>query len=252
MDELPVLWHLKVSNYNEKARWALDYKRVAHRRRALIPGRHQEAAKELSGGSTTPVLVLDGQGIGDSTRIIDALEGRHPDPSLYPPDPAERRRALELEDFFDEQLGAYVRLLFLYHALPDAKLMLGAFVPDLAGPSLGLARITFPAARRRVRRLFDINPRTVAEAYAKIGAAGTRFRSELQPGGYLTGAGFSVADLTLAALIAPVLAPPEFPYPQPQRGHPRLASLRDALAQDGILEWGQEMYALHRGTSAEV
>src|SRR5205823_2996625 len=25
-EALPVLWHLKVSNYNEKARWALDYK----------------------------------------------------------------------------------------------------------------------------------------------------------------------------------------------------------------------------------
>jgi hypothetical protein len=25
---LPVVWHLKVSSYNEKPRWALDYKRV--------------------------------------------------------------------------------------------------------------------------------------------------------------------------------------------------------------------------------
>jgi len=23
-EDVPVLWHLKVSNYNEKARWALD------------------------------------------------------------------------------------------------------------------------------------------------------------------------------------------------------------------------------------
>ena len=33
----PVLWQIKVSHYNEKARWALDYKRVPHKRRAPLP-----------------------------------------------------------------------------------------------------------------------------------------------------------------------------------------------------------------------
>ena len=28
----PVLWHFTVSHYNEKARWALDFKRVRHLR----------------------------------------------------------------------------------------------------------------------------------------------------------------------------------------------------------------------------
>jgi hypothetical protein len=26
----PVLWHISFSNFNEKARWALDYKQIAH------------------------------------------------------------------------------------------------------------------------------------------------------------------------------------------------------------------------------
>ena len=46
---VPVLWHLKVSNYNEKARWALDYKRIPHVRRAAAPGRHRAIAKGLTG-----------------------------------------------------------------------------------------------------------------------------------------------------------------------------------------------------------
>src|SRR5687767_4386381 len=78
--ESRVLWHLKVSHYNEKARWALDYKRLPHVRRAAVPGRHHKIAEELTGGSTFPVLVLDGEAIGDSTRIIEALERRCPDP----------------------------------------------------------------------------------------------------------------------------------------------------------------------------
>src|SRR5690349_16835365 len=102
----PVLWHIKVSNYNEKARWALDYKRVAHRRRDPMPGAHTLIALALTRRTATfPVLQIDGRAIGDSTRIIAALEERFPDPPLYPTDPAERRRALELEEFFDQDLG---------------------------------------------------------------------------------------------------------------------------------------------------
>src|SRR5215210_6348174 len=92
----PVLWHLKVSNYNEKARWALDFKGVPHVRRAVIPGRHEKVARRLAGGETFPVLELDGRAIGDSTDIIGELERRIPDPPLYPDDPEERTRALEL------------------------------------------------------------------------------------------------------------------------------------------------------------
>jgi len=176
---VPVLWHLKVSNYNEKARWALDYKRVAHVRRAVVPGRHRRVAERLSGGRTLPVLVLDGEALGDSTRIIETLERRHPQPPLYPRDPIERQRALELEDYFDEELGPCCRLLFLDQALPDTRLMLGAFAPDLTGVPLLAARARFPLMRRRIRTQFAISAASVARAYDTLQAAGERFRTAL-------------------------------------------------------------------------
>src|SRR6266480_584462 len=78
-EDLPVLWHLKVSHYNEKARWALDYKGIPHIRRAAMPGLHRRTARRLSGGRTFPILVLDGTAVGDSTQIIAALEDRYPE-----------------------------------------------------------------------------------------------------------------------------------------------------------------------------
>jgi glutathione S-transferase len=251
-EDLPILWHLKVSNYNEKARWALDYKQVAHRRRAAVPGRHRVIARKLAGVGTLPVLILGGRAIGDSSQIIQELERRYPEPPLYPPEPTQRRRALELEEFFDEELGPHARLLFLHHSLVDSKLMLGAFVPDLRGRRYALARIVFPAVRRQVKAEFGINRDSVVRAYEKLAAAGECFRRELQPSGYLVGRTFSVADLTLAALIAPLVAPPEFPYPQPQRRHTLLTPLRESLAAEGLLYWARDMYARHRGRSAEV
>ena len=105
-----MLWQLEISHYNEKVRWALDYKRVPHIRRSLLPGFHAWKAEHLTGDtSTTPVLTIDGQSIGDSTRIIAALEERWPEPPLYPLDAAQRQRALELEEFFDEELGPHIR-----------------------------------------------------------------------------------------------------------------------------------------------
>ena len=249
---VPVLWHLKVSHYNEKARWALDYKAVPHVRRAAVPGQHRSIAAKLTGGRTFPVLELNGEVIGDSTRIIRALEHRYPEPPLYPADPDERRRALELEDYYDEELGPASRLLFLYHALPDTGLMLGAFAPDLTGVRRLMARVTFPRLRPRVAAGFGVDEESAALAFDRLREAGDRLRAELQPSGYLVGDGFTVADLTLAALLAPLVAPEQFPYPQPQRGHPRLAPVREALEASGLTEWAREMYARHRGRSAEV
>jgi glutathione S-transferase len=251
-DDTPILWHLKVSNYNEKARWALDYKGIPHIRRAAVPGQHAKLARRLTGKNTFPVLVLDGEAIGDSTRIIETLERRWSEPPLYPADPTRRQEALELEDFFDEELGAYSRLLALHSMLPDPDLMLSAFTPDLKSGRRVAARAMYPLIRRRVTADFGIDERSVALAEGRCRTACERFRAELEPSGYLVGDRFTVADLTLAALVAPLLAPEQFPYPQPQRGHPRLASVRDLLEENGTGEWTREIYARHRGESAEI
>ncbi len=70
----PVLWHLPISHYNEKARWALDYKGVEHRRRPVPPPAHMAVAYAVTRGRgyTVPLLQLDGRAISDSTAIIAA------------------------------------------------------------------------------------------------------------------------------------------------------------------------------------
>ena len=249
---LPVLWHLKVSPYNEKARWALDYKRIPHVRRAETPGRHPRIAKRLAGGRTFPVLELDGEVLGDSTRIIEALERRQPKPPLYPSDPEERRRALEIEDFFDEEFGPHERRLVFHHMLPHPRLLLSTFAPDLHGVRRSVARAMYPQVRRRIVGDFGIDDAGIELAWKKFRAGGERFAHELQANGYLVGDGFSVADLSVASILAPVVAPEQFPYPQPQRGHPVFADLRTALDEYGAFEWTREIYARHRPQSAEV
>jgi glutathione S-transferase len=85
-----------------------------------------------------------------------------------------------------------------------------------------------------------------------VRAALDRLEAELQPSGYLVGDRFSVADLTAAALLAPVVFPPEFPYAPPGPLPAPVVRWRDAFVGRRALRWVAEMYRRHRGTSAEI
>lgn len=249
----PVLWHFEVSHFNEKARWALDYKGIAHKRRPLLPGLHVLPVLRLTRQNQVPVLVLDGnKPIHDSTRIIEALEEGWPDPPLYPSDRAGRERALELEDFFDEQLGPYVRRAMFYDVLPDSAYSSRMFAGTAGAAWQAIYRAMFPLTRALMRTAMNINAGSAAIAFDKTVAALDRLEREIRPSGYLVGDRFSVADLTAAALLAPVLDAPEFPYPLP---HPRPDAYRRFVASFGQREaftWARHIYARHRGRSAET
>src|ERR671930_2083695 len=144
----PVLWHFTVSHFNEKVRWALDFKRVPHVRRALLPGSHLLRIWRMTGQTAVPVLVLDGRPIHDSTRIIEALERAYPEPSLYPRNELERRRALELEDFFDEELGPSLRATLVHDQfVHDPDLTAAVFTVGMGRSSRRTLRVLSPVFR---------------------------------------------------------------------------------------------------------
>jgi glutathione S-transferase len=251
---IPILWHLDISHFNEKARWALDYKRIPHERRSVFPGTQLVRARMLRGGtSTLPVIDIDGKRIGDSTKIIEELERRWPDPPLYPADPDERRRALELEDFFDEHCAHELRRVIFDPFLDDPDLMAEATGADRRRGS-SVLNVLYPVVNRAVRQKYTVNPESAAEARETVVAAMNRIESERGASGYLVGESFSVADLTAAAILSPLVRPPEFPYHQvdPERDPEDLKRWRDGLVDRPAFKYVLDMYARHRGTSAEV
>jgi glutathione S-transferase len=252
---VPVLWQLQISHYVEKVRWTLDYKEVPHIRRSLLPGLHALKTRHLTGDtSTAPVLTLDGRSIGDSTRIIALIEERWPHPPLYPEDPAQRRRALELEEFFDEQLGPHIRRAFYQALLPHPELVVPLFTQGRPPAARALLRAGFPMLRAAMRRRFEINGESAANSRAMMIAAIDRLEGEISASGYLVSESFTVADLTAAALLYPVARPAEFPYPMvadddlPASWRNFLAS----LARRPGVKWVTEIYRRHRGRPAEL
>lgn len=250
---VPVLWQLELSHYNEKVRWALDYKRIPHVRRSLLPGLHALKARRLTGDTaTTPVLTLDGRSIGDSTRIIAAIEERWPQPPLYPDDGAQQRRALELEEYFDEELGPDIRRAAYHELLAHPDLVIPLFTHGQLLPARTLFRAAFPVLRAGMRRALQINAGAAAASREKTVAAMDRLEAGIGPSGYLVGDSFTVADLTAAALFYPVVRPPEFPYPSVSDPPASAREFLDSLSRRPGAEWVAEVYRRHRSPSAEV
>jgi glutathione S-transferase len=250
--DTPLLWHIPLSHFSEKVRWALDYKAITHRRRVLGAD-YLIRAWRATGHGTLPVLFLDGRPFGDSTRIIEALEERYPEPALYPRDAGARQRALALEDYFDEQLGAAVRAAMvtpLFRHDPDLALrVLTTGMPEKAYKRLRpLVRI-FPAFYRFRHKISDAS---LEADRATVAAALDRVEQERQGRAYLVGDAFTVADLTAAAMLSPLAQPPEIQYPLRIERPPYLQEYRDAVMRHPAAQWTLEVYRQHRGRSAEV
>ena len=250
---LPVLWHFTVSHFNEKARWALDFKRVPHVRRALLPGFHFPKILRMTGQTAVPVLALDGRPIHDSTRIIEALERAFPEPALYPRNEPGRRRALALEDFFDEEVGHAVRTAIVGPLFAHDPVSAGNVLTTGMGPGARRAvRAVLPAFRAFYKLRHGIDDAAIAAAPARLRAGLDRIVAELGPSGHLVGDAFSVADLTAAALFSPIVLPPEFPYPPPEPRPRHVLALRASLEGHPAFRWVLETYRRYRGTSAAI
>jgi glutathione S-transferase len=250
--DTPLLWHIPLSHFSEKVRWALDYKGIAHQRRVLGSD-YLIQVWRATGQGKLPVLWLDGQAIADSTRIIAALEQRYPKPPLYPRDTATRQRALALEDDLDETLGPALR----------ASLMTPLFRND---PDIALRVLTTGMggeAYRRLRPLVRIFPafyrfrHKISESNLErdriiVSAALDRIEQVRQNRAYLVGEAFSVADLTAAALMGVLLQPPELQYPLKVELPLYLQDYRATLLRHPAVQWAAGIYRLHRGHSVEV
>ncbi len=250
----PTLWHISISHYSEKVRWALDHKRIPHRRRAVpIPGAHIPASLWLTHGAnrTFPVLEIDGRRIGDSTEIIAALERRFPDPPLYPADPAQRHRALELEDFFDEELGPHTRLLAFHELGKDRERFEAVIARTAPGPIARLGSGAAGYARTFTGLRYGVRSEEAAEvARGKIVNALDRLEVELGSGEHLVGERFGVADLAAAALFYPLVLPDGAPLAGDEPLPQSLARFRAPLEERSGYRWVEETYRRHRALVA--
>ncbi|HET9989713.1 MAG TPA: glutathione S-transferase C-terminal domain-containing protein, partial [Kofleriaceae bacterium] len=165
---------------------------------------------------TVPVLVAGDTVLTDSTDIVAWCDAHQPG-TLVPDDPAHRDEALALEDDFDRQLGPATRRWGYAQLIDEPRVVpyLGSRVPRWQALGLRVAR---PLAMRTIKRGLNVTPDGIARSLVKIEDAFARVGARLADGRrYLVGDRFTVADLTFAALAAPVLLPDQLDVGLPPR-----------------------------------
>ena len=244
-----VLHMFPASHFNEKARWALDWKAVKHRRIAYLPGPHVPQIRRLSGQAQTPVLVLGDDVIAGSAQIIDALERAVPERPLYPAAPELRARALEHQRHCDEEVGPAVRTA-VFSVLIDEPAFLGAiFAGRQPLAKRVLYRALLPLAKPMIAKGNGVDPANVARAIARTERALDETERLVAATGQIIGDAFSVADLATAALLAPLANPSHPDMARPTPVPARMAELYARFEKHPALDWVRDQYARHRPPS---
>jgi len=214
----PQLVTIPISHYCEKARWALDRAGIAFDERPHLPGLHRVAVRRAGGGSTAPVLRCPGgEVVADSAGIIAWADARvAPARRLIPEEPDVAREALALAAELDERFGPDTRR-WIYHELRGRRDLATAYLTDgVPGWQRATLRVTYPSVQRAVIKILDITPATAAASEREMRSVLDAIAARLADGRrYLVGDRFTTADLTFAALAAPLIVPPQYGRPLP-------------------------------------
>ncbi|QDU66389.1 glutathione S-transferase family protein [Engelhardtia mirabilis] len=217
---------IPISHYCEKARWALDRAGVDYVEDAHLPALSARLTRKAGGKATTPVLVAPEGVLSDSADIVRYADERAPaDLRLLPTDGAERRVQESLEAELNDVFGPHARRLAYSFVLDTPALLVEctrgrvpAFEhllfrtlrPVFLGVLVRYLKITEEGAERSRGTVLELLDRTDA------------LLADGRPN--LFGERFGIADLTFAALAAPLVLPPEHPggMPPVERCSPRL------------------------------
>lgn len=238
------LYQFPISHYCEKARWALAYKGLDYRMKNLLPGLHIKKARNMTGHTTLPILVHDGNVMDESSEIITYLDSTFPAKPLTPDDPGLMQEALEWERYADEKIGVHVRRVCYHTLLEYPDIVIPFFTVN--GPWYGnfLLKRMFPKMRQSMRKLMNINSTSAAKSREILDLATDRVFSHLQAREFLVGDQFTRADLAVASLLAPLSMPAKYGLQWPERYPEELNELIDSYAAK--LRWVDKMYEVNR------
>jgi glutathione S-transferase len=209
---------IPISHFCEKARWGLDRAGVSYRERAHVQVFHRFAVKRAGGGLTAPVLVWDGRVLPDSSDILEALDSEAPpDRRLYPEDEGTAAEVRALEDDYDEGLGPEGRRWMYFEMRGRRRLATEYGLQGVPSWQRRSFPYLYPVATRIIDHVLEVTPETAAASEKAVNATFDQVAERLSDGRpYLCGERFTAADLTFAALAAPLVMPPEYGVTLPQ------------------------------------
>jgi glutathione S-transferase len=227
---------IPISHYCEKARWALDRAGHDYVEERHVQGPSRLVSRRAGGTGTLPVLVTPLGNLVDSDDILVWA-----DPSLRARDPEVNA----LSRWLDDNLGLPDRRLIYAHMLANKDALMAFNNHGVPRHEAFVLSAFFAGIAPWAAKQLDANPGTIERDEALTRHAFDAVATMLEDGRpYLFGDAFTAADLTFAALSAPVTAPPGYgtPLPTPEQAPPAVASLVARFREHPAGEFALRMY----------
>jgi glutathione S-transferase len=208
---------IPISHFCEKARWALDRAGVDYVEQPHLQLIHVFAARRAGGGRTVPVFVTsDGQVVPESSEILRWADTQiEPQRRLYP-EGEMGAQAAALEARLDEGFGPDGRLWMYHETLPVVHELDRWATVGIPRWERRFFRMGGPAIEIAMRRFLKVDAPAAKVALERVDAVFDDIAERLSDGRrFLLGDRFTAADLTFAALAAPMLLPARYGSPLP-------------------------------------
>jgi glutathione S-transferase len=212
----PVLVTIPISHFCEKARFALLRAGIGYRE-APHGALFHLAHTIPRGGRTTPILELaDGTMLTHSHAILLWVDAQAGGDFLYPRDEALKAEVIALEKRFDHAIGPHVRRWGYGDVLGHPDIVVPLLTHGVPTYERVITRGAFPLVRSLMKRGMGIDARGVARSREKLATFfGDESAALIEGKRFLVGDRFTAADLTLAALTAPLFGPSNYGIPVP-------------------------------------
>ena len=225
----------------------MAFKDIDYVRQTYLPGPHMLPIKKLSGQPQTPVLQIDDRIISGSARILETLEQLQPSPTLLPNDPLDRKSVLLWQEIFDAELGPAVRTILFEQLIDQGSYLVQMFGREKPRLSRWAYRAIYPIAKPLIAKSNGVtDPANIDHAKRIVTETLDEINAQIVTTGYLVGKQFTLADLTAAALIAPIAGVDHVDMARPQPMPPGVAQLIANYADHPAIRWVQEIYNRHR------
>lgn len=246
-----LLHQFPLSHYCEKIRWVLDHKQLSYSVKNQFPGIHLLVNRRLVGRGSVPLLVDGHHAVGNSSDIALYLEDQFPDARLIPSSGEERGRVLAIEAEFDQGAGPAVRRFMYSWVTPRPRLFKQLFFAGYTGAARALGGVAGALVAKQVAAMYHVGPNSAEEAKVAIEAACDRLEELLEGDAdrYLVGDTLTLADVTAASLLGPLVAPPGSPWTM-ELDIPEVLALRASLRTRLAGRWVLARYTRDRRRSS--
>ena len=212
------LYQFPLSHYCEKARWLLDHKELDFLAQNLIPGVHLAFSQLKTGQNQLPILKDGERFIAGSTQIALYLDDIYPEHRLLRSDQTARTQALEIDQIAHE-LGIHVRRWGLAHALADGDESLDIMIGE-KGYLRQFEKFSKPILKTLMSKRYQLDQEKIEQSKYQIDLTIQSLNDTLIANGgqYFVGHRLGLADISVCAMLAPLLEVETTPWEREHTG----------------------------------